>query len=210
MDYVHIAISARIAHGDLVAVDNALKMDLTETGIRLVVLKHSFVSCANVADLDKICGRLYKDHPTISEIIKPHLRNFEFAKYIRNIAVGHVKPELSQQTLNWRPELNAVLKIPSAPNEAFLGYALLETAINTFVDDDKHRIFGSDTDLAYPPDLTRFLDFLKSTVQAGIDYCAAVAAVALENANLPDYDENWLELSVKAGAIDFAFVKRKG
>jgi hypothetical protein len=97
-----------------------------------------------------------------------------------------------------------------APAEAFLGCAVLESAINTFVDGERHRIFDGDTDLAYPRDLTRFLNFLGATVHAGIAYCAAVAAVALEHANLPGFNENWLELSAKAGATDFAFITRKG
>jgi hypothetical protein len=37
-----------------------------------------------------------------------------------------------------------------------------------------------------------------------------VAAAALEHANLPDFNENWLELSAKAGLTDFAFITRKG
>jgi hypothetical protein len=86
----------------------------------------------------------------------------------------------------------------------------LESAINTFVDGERHRLFDGDTDLAYPPDLTRFLNFLGATVHAGIAYCAAVAAAALEHANLPGFNENWLELSAKAGATDFAFITRKG
>lgn len=172
-------------------------------------MKQLLVSCANVIDLEPICRALYRDHPAISEIITSHRRNFEFAKYIRNIAVGHVNQTLSQKTLEWRPELNLVLTKPDAPGEAFLGYAVLETAINTFVDGEHHRIFSSETDLAYPPDLTRFFNFLGSTVHAGIAYCEAVAAAALEHANLPDWNENWLELSAKAGVTDFAFIKRK-
>lgn len=160
MDFVHIAIAARMAHGDLVAADAALEAGPSDHAVRLILIKQLLVSCANVTDLELICRALYKEHPTISEIITPHRRSFEFAKYIRNIAVGHVNPLLSQKTLEWRPELNAVLMIPGAPAEAFLGYAVLETAINTFVDGERHRIFDSDTDLAYPPDLTRFLNFL--------------------------------------------------
>jgi hypothetical protein len=99
---------------------------------------------------------------------------------------------------------------PGAPAEAFLGYSVLETAINTFVDGERHRIFESDTDLAYPPDLTRFLNFLGSTVHVGIAYCAAVADAALEHANLPDLNENWLELCAKASATNFAFITRRG
>lgn len=210
MDFVHIAISARLAHGDLVAADAALEAGPTDHGIRLILVKQLLVSCANVTDLELNCRPLYKEHPAISEIITPHRRNFEFAKYIRNIAVGHVNPALSQKTLEWRPELNAVLQKPGPPAEAFLGYAVLESAINTFVDRERHRIFDGDTDLAYPPDLSRFLNFLGSTVHVGIAYCNAVAAAALEHADLPDYNKNLLELSAKAGATEFTFITRKG
>ncbi len=148
-------------------------------------MKQLLVSCTNVTDLELICRALYKNHPDISEIITPHRRNFEFAKYLRNIAVGHINPALSQKTLEWRPELNAVLTNLDASADAFLGYAVLEPALNTFVNGKKHRVFDSDTDLAYPPDMTRFLNFLGSTVCVGIAYCSAVAAAALQHANLP-------------------------
>ena len=200
----------RFAHGDLVAADASLEGGPSDHGVRLILVKHLLVSCANVNDLELICRALYKDHPAISEIITPHRRKFEFAKYIRNIAAGHVNPALSQKTLEWRPVLDAVLTKPGAPAEAFLGYAMLETAINTSVYGERHRIFDSDTDLAYPPDMTRFLNFLGSTVHVGIVYCAAVATAALDHANLPDFNESWRELSAKAGATDFAFITRRG
>lgn len=210
MDFVHLAISARLAHGDLVAADSALEAGPGDPGIKLILIKQLLVSCANVADLELSCRALYKDHPELSEIITPHRRKFEFAKYIRNIFVGHVNPAVSQKVLEWRPELNCVLTKTGALADEFLGYAVLESAINTFVDGERHRIFDSDTDLAYPPDLSRFLNFLGSTVHVGIAYCAAVATATLDQAKLPDYNDKWLELSVKAAATDFAFITRKG
>ena len=58
--------------------------------------------------------------------------------------------------------------------------------------------------------MTRLLNFLVSTEHVGIAYCAAVAAAAAKYANLPNYDEKLLELSLKAGATEFRFTKRKG
>ena len=123
MNFIHIAISARLANGDLVAADRALEAGPSDHGVRLILVKQLLVSCANVADLELMCRALYKDHPAIAEIITPHRRNFEFAKYIRNIAVGHVNPALSQKALEWRPELNLVLMKFDVSAEAFLGYA---------------------------------------------------------------------------------------
>lgn len=209
MNFVHIVISARLAHGDLIAADTALEAGPADHSIRLLLIKQLLLSCANIADLELICRALYKYNPGISEIITPHLRNFEFAKYIRNITVGHVNPALCRKTLEWHPVLNSILTKSDVKAEACVGYFLLDTAINTFVNDGQHRIFESETDLFYPPDMTRFLNFLGSTVEVGMAFCSAVATTALEQVNLPDYKENWLELSVKASDTDFNYITRK-
>ena len=209
-DYIQIVISARLAHGDLVAADKALEARPDDHAMRLVLLKQLLVSCANVADLEGISRGLYKDHPELNEIISTHRRGFEFAKYMRNIAVGHVNPALCRKAIEWRPELNAVLAAHDAGADAFLSYAILETAINTFVDGERHKVFESDTDLAYPPDLTRFLNYLGETVHAGIAYCSALSAIAVSRAELPDYREKWFELAAKAGQTEFKFITRKG
>jgi hypothetical protein len=211
MDFVQIAISARLAHGDLVAADRALEAGAADDGTRLILIKQLLVSCANVSDLEGISRALYKSDPEIGEIITPHRRSFEFAKYIRNIAVGHVNPALCHKAIEWRPELNALLINPKEGADVFLGYAMLETAINTYVgDDEQHRIFDGDTDLAHPPDMTRFLNFLGQIVHVGIAYCGAIAAVAVRKADLPDYQENLFELAKTAGLTDFKFITRKG
>jgi hypothetical protein len=210
LDFVQIAISARLAHGDLVAADQALESDPSVLGVRLILVKQILLSCANVADLELISRGLYREHPEIGELITPYRRNFEFAKYIRNIAVGHVNPALSRKAIEWRPELNSVLATPKPGGDAFLGFAILETAINTFVDGDSHRIFEGDTDLGYPPDLTRFLSFLGNTAHVGMAYCEALAVAAVRRAELPEFDANLSDLAVRAGKTDFKFITRKG
>jgi hypothetical protein len=210
LDFVQNAISARLTHGDLVAADQALESDPSVLGVRLILVKQILLSCANVADLELISRGLYRAHPEIGELITPYRRNFEFAKYIRNIAVGHVNPALSRKAIEWRPELNSVLATPKPGGDAFLGFAILETAINTFVDGDSHRIFEGDTDLGYPPDLTRFLSFLGNTAHVGMAYCEALAVAAVRRAELPEFDANLSDLAVRAGKTDFKFITRKG
>lgn len=63
MNFVHVAISARLAHGDLVAADSALEAGPSDHGVRLILVKQLLVSCANVTDLELTCRALYKDHP---------------------------------------------------------------------------------------------------------------------------------------------------
>jgi len=210
MDYIQIVLSARLAHGDLVAADDALKAGVADHGVRLILIKHLLLTCANVADLEAISRKLYKEYPQLGAIITPYRRNFEFTKYIRNIAVGHVNPALCRKAIEWRPELNDVLASQHAGAAVFLSYAVLETAINTYVDGDRHKIFESDTDLAYPPDMIRFLNFLGSTVHTGIAYCDALATAAIGRAELPDFHANLVDLALKVSRTDFKFITRKG
>lgn len=210
VDFIQIAISARLAHADLIAGDHDLEAGPNDPATRLILIKQLLVTCANVSDLEGISRALYQAHPELGDLITAHKRRFEFAKYIRNIFVGHVNPALCRKVIEWRPELNALLAEPEEGAGVFLGYAVLETAINTYVDGERHRIFESDTDLAYPPDMTRFLDFLGQTVHVGIAYCEALGTVAVREAKLPDFQKNLLDLARKAGQTDFKFITKKG
>lgn len=43
MDYIQIVLSARLAHGDLVAADDALEAGVADHGVRLILIKQLFV-----------------------------------------------------------------------------------------------------------------------------------------------------------------------
>lgn len=93
----------------------------------------------------------------------------------------------------------------------YANYAAVETAINTYVDDeDKHRLFESETDLNYPPDLRRYLNFLGDTVHAAISYTEKLAQIAAASAQFPNCGDEWVELAMKAGQTDFKFLSKGG
>jgi hypothetical protein len=71
-----------------------------------------------------------------------------------------------------------------------------------------HR-FSTATDLAYPPDIQRFLNYLGETVHAGIAYCEALGAIAVGRAAHPDFNENLIDLAFKAGQTDFKYITRE-
>ena len=84
---------------------------------------------------------------------------------------------------------------------------LLETAINTYVDDDeKHLVFDGDTDLVYPPDWRRFSGFLGDVVRGGIAFLALLIGV-LELPGKPS-DAERMELFKKAGLTTFKRIIR--
>jgi hypothetical protein len=153
---------------------------------------------------------MYQENPALSKIYKSTKNEFEFAKYIRNKYVGHIKDELIESSIEWRPELKHFYK---KEHDGSLGYIynlfILETVINTFVDNTgKHRVFDSDTDLIYPDDMTRFLNYLYATAQNGIKFLNEVAKVlegkveltGIENADKSDW--------IKAAEVDFKYINK--
>jgi hypothetical protein len=208
MDYVHLLTAARVVQSELISADAALEAGPSDHAIRLVLMKHLLVAIANVADLESGVRSLYKDNSGLSDLVRPHKKALEFVKYLRNICVGHINPALCSKTIEWRPELNEILKQAEPDALAFVNYAVLETAINTYVGPDGHKYFDSETDLAYPPDMTRFLNFLGQTVHGAIAFVQALAEIAISAAQLPDYREKWLELSMKAGGTEFTFITK--
>lgn len=85
----------------------------------------------------------------------------------------------------------------------------LETAINTYaVPETRHKIFESDTDLNYPPDLTRFLNFTGETALGAIAYSALLIEVSRSHMEVPNYEAELLELAIKAGGTTFAVLTK--
>ena len=110
MNYLHLCLAARVTRGDLKAIHAELESGSASQPIRLVLLKAAILAVANVADLEARSGSLYKQHPDLAAIYQPRRKQFEFAKYLRNKAVGHFVEGLTAQTFGWKPELYAVLK----------------------------------------------------------------------------------------------------
>jgi hypothetical protein len=86
---------------------------------------------------------------------------------------------------------------------------ILETAINTYVGEDgKHKVFASETDLLYPPDWKRFVDYLEVSIRAAIRYLGDLCGVLNEAIDHPIPDELDLELWIKAGKNPFCFPQK--
>lgn len=209
MDYLHVLVAARLAKFELQAADAALEA-AREHPMQMVLIRSLLVATTNVADLEVTVRRLYRVHPGLGELATPHRKAFEFAKYLRNHSVGHLHAAVSVKAVEWRPELNELLKSQDINSLTFVALAVLETAINTYVNDVGHRFFETETDLVYPPDYTRFLNFLGETTHAAMSFVDALADVAAAEADLPNWRENLSELAVKAGQTIFKFITKKG
>lgn len=207
MDYIHILVAARLAQADLKTGDEALEA-MPSFEMQMVLMRHLLVAIANVADLEKSVQNLYRDHSDLSAIVKPHEKALKFAKYLRNINVGHLNEGLAIKAVEWKPELNELLRHAEQPALAAVALMVLETAINTYVGDDGHRFFDGETDLMFPSDRQRFNNFLGGTVHASLRFVERLADIAISEGKLADYDASWPELSIKAGQTDFRYLTK--
>ncbi|HDX8437469.1 TPA: hypothetical protein RQN11_003042 [Aeromonas dhakensis] len=207
-------LQANVLKADLVAID----AQFTEKGIgdmpTMVLLKQSLISVANFVDFEVTVRRIYKDHPELSEYYKLFSKECDFAKYLRNKFVGHLKQELVNKALEWNPEIRMLLTKMDEPIAAyFVNQLILETAINTYVDaEEKHKVFESETDLNYPPDQTRFLNFLTLIIRSSIEYLCKYLEIRRKElqTKLDEASsfEGMLKLGIEAGKTKFSFIKK--
>lgn len=82
--------------------------------------------------------------------------------------------------------------------------------INTYTDPSSgHKIFEGDTDLNYPPDRTRFLNFLGESAVKSLEYSARLIEVTADYVDIPDMENEWVCLALKAGKTDFEYLAKK-
>jgi hypothetical protein len=203
-------LQAGIHWGDLVVVDS----HFAAIGIKdlqgMLLLKAAIVALANVADFEPALRSTYKAEPAPAAVIKPLREYLAFSKYIRNKVVGHIHPEVLTKAILWQPLLRDVgSNMGDHKVTLLVNLWLLETTINTYVDaDGKHKVFGGETDLMYPPDWHRFVDFLEVTIRGSIGYLQLVHELWAPKLRPNKTAAGDVALALKAGETDFNFLTR--
>jgi hypothetical protein len=220
MDYRHICTAAMIAHQGLRAAhdaanqlsgdDDSLEGKAKLLGMRQLLFRHIMLEIANIADVAGMSRGIYKDHPELGEMHTNLAKAFEFFKYIRNKFVGHMVEDLTSKTFEWLPHAYSTLGKTDAPHQLILSWFVLETVINTYTDPSTgHKIFGGDTDLNYPPDRTRFLNYLGEAAEGSLRYATLLIEVTAAYVDIPDLKNDWVPLAMKAGETDFEYLTKK-
>jgi hypothetical protein len=201
-------LHAGVHWADLKAVDS----HFTSVGIMeasgMVNLKTALIALANVTDFELTIRVTYHAQPEPSVMIKPLRANLEFAKYLRNKVIGHIHPSLIAKAIEWQPVLrHAPEHFNDEKFQLLVSVWLLETAINTYVQPDgSHKFFDSETDLFYPPDWKRFVDYLEATIRGSISFLSRLQE--LWAPTLPSPAEGDFSLYELAGRTEFNFLKQ--
>lgn len=204
MNFRHIATAATIAIHDISTAHNLLKSSNVNLNTEIVLIRHLILGLANIADLAINASALYKENKTLCQHYKKIKNNIEFFKYLRNVYVAHFVPELTDKTFEWQPILNDLIGQNKIESQMSVSWLALETAINTFSDPiNGHKIFDSETDLYYPPDYNRFLNYLYNSVEYYLDFAFHLIEISCTFFHLEDFKQNWRELCIQAGKTDF-------
>lgn len=200
---------SRIIHGDLVQAQQRLLEKSGPTGEWVQSLKAALTALANLADLEGPLRSLYRDNPSLADQMKNLASSLQFAKYLRNVFVGHINEELIRKAYEWKPELRWLPEERSVAATAFLNLFVLETAINTYVaPDGTHRVFPSETDLMYPPDLERFSAWLSDAVERATRATDTLGTITHGEVEPIGDRSEMIQAFMAAGLTDFARLRK--
>lgn len=173
----NLYFQSRVIHGDLLAAHNELVNLVDPSGTWMTFVKSELIALANLVDIEGPMRLLYRDHIDLAAAIKAAMPDLQFAKYLRNVFAGHINDDLIAKAYEWRPELRVLPEKRDLRGTVALNLFLLETAINSYIAaDGSHGMFESETDLVYPPDMTRFCAWLSKTTIDAIAICDKVGA----------------------------------
>lgn len=177
--------------------------------MRVVLIRHIILEIANVADISILSRNLQKVHPDLSALYDPICEALEFFKYIRNKYIAHFVPDLSDKIFEWQPFSYNLLGRLDIGSHNVVSMFALETVINTYCDGENgHKIFDSEIDLSYPPDLTRFLDYVGVSTIGALSYIVRLIEISRSYVDAPDMETDWLQLAIKAGETDFKYLRK--
>jgi hypothetical protein len=207
-------IQAKILKADLEAIDAEFSTNGIAGMQNAIFLKHSFICLANVFDFELTVRRIYQTNPELNVKYSEFKKECEFIKYLRNKFSGHLKQELVEKSLEWNPGMLLFLERMDEPMVAyFVNQLILETAINTYTDvNGNHKVFDTETDLNYPPDIERFLILLTNVVRGSVEYLGAYIEVRsselLSEINESSSLETQLNLARVASQTEFKFIAK--
>ncbi|MGL5049372.1 MAG: hypothetical protein ACRC6E_01900 [Fusobacteriaceae bacterium] len=171
-----------------------------------LILKNTLIAISNFSDFELELRFLYSENLNISKMYSSISKHIEFFKYLRNKYVGHLKKELIEKAIEWRPEL---LYSNTMEHSILINVYILETAINSYCNDEgENKIFESDTDLVYSPDLYRFYKCLQETIEKSSEYLESMIKILKSKIELKDSDKiDYIDF-IKAGETKFEFIKK--
>lgn len=155
-----------------------------------------------LCELEQRIRSMYSEH--IGDLVTNSMPSGRTQDYSPTCATN--SPHISRMTwskvLEWKPELKMMLGEQYDPTMvSVFNFFFLETAINTYVDDQgRHKLFDSETDLIYPPDEKRFRETLLESIDHASEFLDALEKVWRPQVRIPETGDGSLSISLRRAA----------
>ena len=163
-------INALILKGDLQHFDQEFRQESRNLASFFNRVRGVLVCLTNLEDLRRAAGPLLIGEAELAGRGRDLSRRVEVVRRLRNSLAGHICADVVLAAVREEP----ILFGDGMPEESVLELArirLVEAAFNTLVDAaGVPLVFGGDTDLVYPPDMKRLLDWLEELIVDSVAY----------------------------------------
>lgn len=192
----------RLIHNDIYTYHSFLQQQ-NEHIDRWRALKNCFIPL----DIFRICFKelnsIIANDKLLIEESRTLKKKLKFINHLRNRVSGHLDKEVVENAIQWEPHCFHNKVKNEEIQTTFVYKALLESAINSYQDDNlQHKIFDEEIDLALPEYERIFLDFISELNNKSLSFIDKILEVL--NSKIKYWDEpEMLKMMSKAANTDF-------
>jgi hypothetical protein len=175
---------------------------------KLRLFKNCFIALDIFRDSFKYFNFLLQERNDLKMQARSLKKRLEFINHLRNLISGHLEEKLLEKAVQWGPIIFIEGNKDNITNQALFTYkTLIESAINSFIDkESKQKIFNTEIDLLYPPDLTLFYNYVENLNIDSISFLFEIITILKDKIEWWENDK-LLEMAHQAGRTDFKLIK---
>ncbi|MBQ4880581.1 hypothetical protein J8M21_25615 [Pseudoalteromonas luteoviolacea] len=199
-------VNFRMVQSDLNCISESFK-EQPAMASRVLLIKSSLTCLTNLLDNESKIRLVYKESRMLSNKFSEIKKGLQFCKYLRNIFAAHIDKDLLSLALQWKPELKVMLAEFGSEAEGYLiSVFVLETAINSYSDENGHRFFSSEIDLV--SDNYQFSNFLMELIDSSLDYLESLVIFLRDLSEVGKFQDLTMECFTEAAEVEFKIIKK--
>lgn len=173
-------------------------------------LKNAFIPYSILEGSLKCFSKYTKGNKYLSDKMKELRKRLDFMNHLRNKCSGHLDNEVLDKAIQWEPSLFNKEIIFSDTHIYFIYKALLESAINSYCNENGvQKYFRTEIDLFYPPNWESFINFMSESEVTSIDFLNDIKKIIVSQIKPIETMEDLLKQAMITSKTDFRLQKRK-
>lgn len=173
------------------------------------LLKNAFLAYSMLYDSLKSFSKYTIGQDELSQQMKNLRVKMEFMNHLRNKCSGHLDDIILDKAIQWEPSLFSKPIVESEHHIYLIYKTLLESAINSFLDErGVQKYFKTEIDLFYPDNWELFIKFMADSQIASFVFLDRIIEVIKPNLKVLENREDIMLQALIAGETDFTLPKK--